>query len=113
MEILLIDSISVQCFDNHSQKSLHSLYTLLPKLETPNYSSCSTNISKPTSTRRVGMSEISSKDRKEQCQGPKHEFFSWTTEKEILHAQETKQWQSSFLSLDTVQNKTRTAATVC
>ena len=113
MEILLIDSISVQCFDNHLQKSLHSLYTLLPELETPNYSSCSTNISKPTSTRRVGMSEISSKDRKEQCQGPKHEFFSWTTEKEILHAQVTKQWQSSFLSLDTVQNKTRTAATVC
>ena len=78
MEILLIDSISVQCFDNHLQKSLHSLYTLLPELETPNYSSCSTNISKPTSTRRVGMSETSSKDRKGQCQGPKHEFFSWS-----------------------------------
>ena len=58
MEILLIDSISVQCFDNHLQKSLHSLDTLLPNLETPNYSSCSTNISKLTSTRRVGMCKI-------------------------------------------------------
>ena len=35
-------------------------------------------VSNPTSTRCVGMSETSSKDRKGQCQGPKHEFFSWS-----------------------------------
>ena len=77
MKILLVDSINVPCFNYQSLTKIHIHFII-------QIWDCKT-VSKPKSTRRKGRSETESEDRKVQCQGPQHEFFSYTIVEEFLH----------------------------
>ena len=77
MKILLVDSISVLCFNYQSLTKTHIHFIIQIWY-------CKT-VSKPKSTRRKGRSETVSEDRKVQCHGPQHEFFSYTIVEEFLH----------------------------
>ena len=81
MKILLVDSISVLRFNYQSLTKISTgfTYTLYyPNLRLQ-------NCLKPKSTRCKGRSETESVDRKIQCHGPQHEFFSYAIVEEFLH----------------------------